>query len=98
MKNLFRRFLCILQIFGNSGNLIGFGKGFYVIYNLRYRTVQTIVHFLVISHISSDVFVFTPIFNKGLAPSFNVARVGFANLPFSMGLYPLLNGKASPAA
>ncbi len=37
-----------------------------------------------------------PYFNKGLAPSFNVARVGFANLPFSRGLYPLLNGKWNP--
>ena len=37
------------------------------------------------------------LFNEGLAPSFKVARVGEANLPFSRGLYSLLNGKMSPA-
>ena len=37
-------------------------------------------------------------FNKGLAPSFNVARVGKANLPFSRILYLLLNGEMQPAA
>ncbi len=35
-------------------------------------------------------------FNKGLAPSFNVARVGKANLPFSGRLYLPLNGECNP--
>ena len=37
-------------------------------------------------------------FNKWLATSFNVARVGKANLPFSRGYNPLLNGKMESAA
>ncbi len=37
-----------------------------------------------------------PEFNKGLAPSFNVARVVIANLPISGGLYLPLIGKMSP--
>ena len=37
-------------------------------------------------------------FNKWLAPSFNVARVGEANLSFSRRLYLLLNEKMEPAA